>query len=239
MVKPRVRSQPSPTTPAWLSHRKLGSPRPPSHSLRVRLQSLSVSLSVSVSPRRSLLTAVFFCVCINWSICLFVSISHLLFSPNEKAHTYTHARARTLTQHCTRHPLHFPACQSVTASGLVQQAGFSWAPQTHGSQSAFSRVLEWYFFVCVCVYVCALFVFQCCLVCSVWTHLQKVHHLNPPFVCTYVWGKKKINKKYQIAEDHMCLSPSLHCEAKPAALKEISNAHTWFYLSLLAQSRNR
>ena len=91
IVKPRVHSQPSPTAPVWLSHRKLG--------FLLSVLSLSLSFSMyeySVRPSHFLFVCFFvslymsvsvvsffvhlvFCICLHWSICLFVSIPPLFF----------------------------------------------------------------------------------------------------------------------------------------------------------------
>lgn len=101
---------------------------------------LSFSLDVSLRCHVSPVCLVPFCyifvsVRIGQSAALSqFSISLFFFLCPFPTHTHTH------------HPVYFPVRQSVIASGLVSQAGFSWAPQTHGSQSAFLCVLEWYFF---------------------------------------------------------------------------------------------
>lgn len=89
IVKPRVHSQPSPTAPVWLSHRKLGflyslslSFSMYNYSMRPsRLSSLCMWLCVS--PICLLPFCFLFCVCLPWSFCLFVSVSLLLFSSNK------------------------------------------------------------------------------------------------------------------------------------------------------------
>lgn len=98
-MKPRVHSQPSPTAPVWLSHRKLGFlcsllSLSLSLILHVLLQYASLSLSLCmflyVAMCFLVVSFCFISVCLHWLICLFVSISPLfcvLFSSDKHTHT--------------------------------------------------------------------------------------------------------------------------------------------------------
>lgn len=100
IVKPRVHSQPSPTAPVWLSHRKLGflysllSHSPCMTTVCVPLSfSLYVSLCRYVSPIRVLaVCSILFCpsALVNLPLCLNFSSLFRLFSSNTHAHTLTH-----------------------------------------------------------------------------------------------------------------------------------------------------
>lgn len=98
-MKPRVHSQPSPTAPVWLSHRKLGflysvlslSHSPCMNTVCVPLPfSLYVSLCFYVFFVYLFLSVFNFAVRLNWSIWFFVSLFFLSCSILTNTHTHTH-----------------------------------------------------------------------------------------------------------------------------------------------------
>ena len=155
IVKPRVHSQPSPTAPVWLSHRKLGflysllSHSPCMTTVCVPLSfSLYVSLCRYVSPI-CLLAVCFILFCpsalVNLPLCLNFSSLFLLFSSNTHTHTHTHTHTYTYTP-----PSLFP-CLSVCHS---QRTGLAGGVQLGSTNTWLS----------ICLLVCAgmVFLFLCC-----------------------------------------------------------------------------
>lgn len=141
IVKPRVHSQPSPTAPVWLSHRKLG--------FFSSLLSLSVSPCMTTECAPLPFTWDVSLYCYISSVCLFLFCFLFLSGYiGQSAHLFKCLfLCILLTKHTHTHQPFVLPCMSVCHSQRTGLAGeVQLAPQTHGSQSAFSCVLEWYLF---------------------------------------------------------------------------------------------